>query len=343
MKKIVVGVSGGVDSSVTLALLKEQGYQPVAVSLVIPVYDVNKKRFITPSNKSITIAKDICEKLGVKHHIYNVSKDFEKTVVDYFLKEYKKGKIPNPCVFCNRYFKFKGLFDFAKKKNISLVATGHYAKTKNNKLLTAKDETKDQTYGLCFLKKSWLKKIVFPLGDLTKKEVYLLAEKYGFSVFKKEKQSQDVCFLKGCSVNDFLKDFLGINEGKIIDVNNNILGKHNGLYFYTPGQRKGLGFSKKYFVLDKQKNNLVVTNNEKDLYKKQFFVKNYNLLVNSLENKTYYVKTRYSQKPVKANIKKNLKTKQLEVVLLSPQKAITPGQVCTIYDKDVCVGGGFIV
>jgi tRNA-uridine 2-sulfurtransferase len=340
MKKIVVGASGGVDSSVCLALLKENGYDPIAVSLVVPVYNLVTKRFVKPSSENINIVTEVCKKLNIKHYIYDVSKEFESSVVDYFIKEYKKQNTPNPCSFCNRYFKFKYLLDFAKSKNISFVATGHYAIIKNNQLLVAKDKTKDQTYGLCFLKKEWLSKIVFPLGNLTKKKVYLLAKKYKFDVFKDKKQSQDICFLKDVSVNDFLKQKIILQKGLIINKQNKQLGYHKGLCFYTIGQRKNLNLSKKHFVLSKKNNNLVVTDNEKDLYKNNFLVRNYNLLVDNFQDKKYLVKTRYSQKPIKANIEKN---NYLEIGLCKPQKAITPGQVCTIYDKDVCVGGGFVV
>ncbi len=340
MTKIVVGVSGGVDSSVSLALLKEKGFSPIAVSLVIPVYDINKKRFVKPSKKEINLAKDVCKKLNIKHFVYDVSDSFVASVIEYILKDYKKGKVPNPCAFCNRFFKFKWLFDFAKKKNVSLVATGHYAKIEDGFLKKAKDISKDQTYGLCFLKKAWLKRLVFPLGEITKKEVYSLAEEYGFLAFKKEKQSQDLCFLKTCSINDFLKAFLKETPGKIIDINDNLLGTHQGSWFFTCGQRKGLGFSKKYFVVKKQKNKVVVTDKEKDLYTKRFSVTKLNFLTNDLFSKNQFlIKTRYSQKPVEGKVIKN---KDIEVILKNPQRSITPGQVCVFYNKDVCVGGGFI-
>ena len=186
MKRIVVGVSGGVDSSMTLAILKDNGWDPIGVSLKLPYWkhDCNPYREnICCSEESLELAKKICEKLGVEHHIYDVQKDFETEVIAYFISDLKANKTPNPCIICNRHLKFIKLFKWAEKHGIEHVATGHYAKIQYNfgrkkfELLKAKDWSKDQTYGLCLFNQDMLRKLVLPLGEYTKEEVYKLAKK----------------------------------------------------------------------------------------------------------------------------------------------------------------------
>ncbi|MFH0906199.1 MAG: 7-cyano-7-deazaguanine synthase, partial [archaeon] len=179
-KKVVVGLSGGVDSSMALVILKEQGYTPIAVSLKLPRWNKDKSACENSccTKESLDIARNICKKLDVEYHIVDATKEFKKEVVDYFIKELKNNRTPNPCTICNARHKFKHLFAFAKKHKINYVATGHYAKVKYNKktkkyeLLRPKDKSKDQTYGLCLLSQEWLSKIIFPLASYTKDEIY---------------------------------------------------------------------------------------------------------------------------------------------------------------------------
>lgn len=354
-KQIVVGVSGGVDSSMALVLLKEQGWQPIGVSLKYAVWADKEnllRENICCSTESFKIAKNVCRKLKVPHYIFDVAKEFKKEVIDYFLKELKDNKTPNPCIICNRYLKFKNLFKWAEKHNIKYVATGHYARirknpqTKKYELLRAKDKEKDQTYSLCFLSQKWLEQIVFPLGDHTKPEIYKMAEQKGFKVFLKRKQSQDFCFVAGKSMECFLKKEIGKKQGLIKDIKGNILGKHQGLHFYTIGQRKGINLSGgPYFVIDMDvlNNVLIVAKNEDKLYTKEALLFPCNFISGIFPKDRIQVqaKIRYRQELAKASLSPVSKNK-IRLVFDKPQKAITPGQFAVFCQKDVCLGGGRI-
>ncbi|MFA5745297.1 MAG: tRNA 2-thiouridine(34) synthase MnmA [archaeon] len=344
-KRVVVGVSGGVDSSMALVVLRKQGYEPIAVSLKLPVWKnatCRENSCCTP--KAIEIAKDVCKKLNVPFHLVDERKNFEKEVVGYFKKELKNNRTPNPCVICNRYSKIKALLDFADKHKIQFVATGHYAKIKGNQLLKPKDKTKDQTYGLCLLPKAWLKRIIFPLQDMIKDQVYLLAQKQDFDYFSKTKQSQDFCFVSGNDFPKFLEKELGKKQGNIVDTTGKVIGKHNGLWFHTIGQRKGLNLKSqtKYFVCgyNNKKNELIVTTTSKDSIKKEIIITNVNL-ISEIPKTESYVKIRYTTKPVKAKLVK-LPGNKVKVIFKNPQEFLPSGQFCVFYKKDICLGGGII-
>ncbi|MBU4421702.1 tRNA 2-thiouridine(34) synthase MnmA, partial [Patescibacteria group bacterium] len=310
------------------------------------------------STQSFKIARDVCQKLKVPHYIFDVSTEFKEQVIDYFIKELKNKKTPNPCIICNRYLKFKKLFEWAKEYNIKYVATGHYARLRREipssksqipkyQLLRAKDKEKDQTYYLSFLPQKWLKNIVFPLGDYTKPEIYKIAKKYNFNVFLKQKESQDFCFVAGKSMKCFLEKEIGTKTGLIKDKKGNILGKHQGLHFYTIGQRKGINLpGGPYFVLkiDKRKNILIVTKDEKKLCQKQVFVSHCHFTSGTPPQKKIQVqaKIRYRQELSRATLTPISKTK-IKLVFNKPQRAVTPGQFAVFYQKDVCLGGGKII
>ncbi len=371
-QKIIVGMSGGVDSSMALVLLKKQGWQPIGVSLKYATWQNPYCKNMLPENiccdtESFKIARDVCKKLNVPHCIVNVSKNFKEKVIDYFISELTNSKTPNPCVICNRYLKFQKLFEFAKKRKIKYVATGHYArvrevKTQNAKckmqkiinqqnktyqLLIAKDKEKDQTYSLSFLPQKWLKYIIFPLGDYLKTEIYKMAEQEGFDFFLKKKQSQDFCFIANKSIECFLKKEIGIKQGLIRDINGDILGQHQGLHFYTIGQRKGIKLPQgPYFVADKNvmDNFLIVTKDEKKLYRKEILVSRVHFISKiSFEKKLRVkVKIRYQQFASLATlffISKN----RAKIIFDKPQKAITPGQFAVFYKKNICLGNGEII
>lgn len=348
-QKIIVGMSGGIDSSITAFLLKKQGWQPIGVSLNLPQWR---------GKKTFTSVKKICQRLNIPYYLIDCQKDFKDKVVDYFIKELKKGQTPNPCVVCNRYLKFSKLIEFAQTKKINYVATGHYARIKKvskfkslkvqtRQLLQAKDKTKDQTYNLCFLTQKQLQHLVFPLGNYTKKEVYKLAKKQGFDFLIKQKQSQDFCYVNNKLLAEFLAKKLGKQIGNIVDGKGNILGQHEGLHFYTIGQRKDLRINNgPWFVksFNKKKNILIVTKNEKEITQKEIYLSPFNFLSGKLANKPIKImaKIRYRQ-PLSKAILYPVKNNQLKLIFDQPQRAVTPGQFCVFYSKEICLGGGRII
>jgi len=355
-KKIVVGMSGGVDSSMALVLLKKRGWQPVGVSLKYAVWQDKEnllRENVCCSAESFEIAKNICKKLNVPHHIFNVSKEFKKEVIDYFILELKNNRTPNPCIICNRYLKFEKLFEWAKKHNIRHVATGHYARIREDKktnkyeLLKAKDSNKDQTYSLSFLPQKWLKNIVFPLGDYTKEEILKMAKNEGFGFYLKRKQSQDFCFVAGKCLNCFLEKEIGRKEGLIKDRTGNVLGKHNGLHFYTIGQRKGINLSGgPYFVVgfNVRSNILIVSKKENDLFSQEAILFPYHFISNKKLEKEIIIqaKIRSQHNPAKATLI-SVNSERIKIIFNNLQKAITPGQFAVFYQGNICLGGGRIL
>jgi len=359
-RKIVVGMSGGVDSSVALALLKKQGWRPIGVSLKYPVWESTKnllKENVCCSAESFCIAADVCRKLDIPHFIADVSEKFQKEVVDYFTDEFKACRTPNPCVVCNRRLKFNELFAWARENGVDYVATGHYARLRreipNSKfqipkyqLLKAKDEKKDQTYSLCWLPQEWLGRIVFPLGDYLKEDIYKMAEKNGFEIFRKKKESQDFCFVAGKSLPCFLEEKLGRHPGEIVDSGGRVLGKHAGLHFYTIGQRKGINLSDgPYFVkeFDAANNRLIVTKSQEEISKEEIFLSLVNFISGEAPTEPLEVeaRVRYGQPLSAANIML-VDGGRCRIVFQNPQSAATPGQFCVFYHSDICLGGGII-
>lgn len=354
IKKVVIGLSGGLDSSVALFLLKKQGYQPIGVSLKFSVWP-NKKNLcrenLCCTRDSFILAKNLCRKLKVPYYLIDCQKEFKKIVISYFIKELKMVRTPNPCIVCNKKLRFPKLFQLARKFGADYVSTGHYARIGLSRakkgcflLLKAKDKSKDQSYFLYTLKQNQLARLIFPLGNLTKDEVKEIAEKEKIKYTKRE--SQDFCFVANQSLIDFLKAELGINPGPIYDTHDNFLGNHQGLHFYTIGQRKGLSLGKKYWVcaLDKKRNALIVTDNEKDLLKKELKLKNVNWIVGKRPKLPIKIKAkiRYQQKPASAILSYDNKSKIYNLKFKIAQRAITPGQSCVFYKKDICLGGGVI-
>jgi len=361
-KTVVLGMSGGVDSSVALYLLKEQGFNVVGVSLKFGFWKNKEnelKENVCCSKESINRAKKVCDKYGVPHFVVDTSKEFKKAVIDYFLKTLKENRTPSPCLFCNRDAKIAGLLKFAKSKKADFVATGHYAKIKKNgeiKLLKAKDKQKDQTYFLALLKQEQLAKLIFPLGDYTKAEVYEIAKKQGIEHFPKE--SQDLCFVSGKSMPKFLEKEVGINPGKIIDIKGKVLGNHKGLHFYTIGQRKGIKLpGGPFWVNGFNGNDVLVSKNEKDLFKKQVLLSDLNFLIKKPKKSIQIeAKIRYRQELSKAVLQRTrgsstggsptsprwATSPRWELVFNELQRAVTPGQIAVFYKGNVCLGGGVI-
>jgi len=354
-KKIIVGLSGGVDSTAALILLKKQGWNPVGVTLKLPIWHNPKnicRENICCTKESLQIAKSVCKKLNIPHFVIDAQKEFQKEVINYFLKELKNYRTPNPCIICNYKIKFKLLIEIAKKFGAYYVATGHYAKvqlnqkTKTFELLRGKDKTKDQSYSLSYLNQNQLSHLLLPLGNYYKKEIYELVHEAGFPFFEKKKESQNFCFVDNAALPLFIKESFGLKPGKIFDTSGNYLKNHNGLYFYTIGQRKGLNLPHgPWYVknLDPQNNILIVTKKKKDLYQKEIFLTNYHFISGKVPQKKMLVKARVRsrQKLTSAVLyppKKNL----LKIIFKKPQLAVTPGQFCVFYQGDKCVGSGVI-
>lgn len=352
-QKIVVGISGGVDSAVALSLLKQQNFAPVGVFLKFSAWqdkESDAKKNIYLRDKSIANARQICQRLDVPFFIYNVASDFNKQVVNYFVSELKNNRTPNPCVICNREFKFKQLFAWAKQHQIEYVATGHYAKIKKNlvsqkyELVEAKDKHKDQTYFLSILPQRWFKNIIFPLGNYLKEEVCQIAKRQGLII---KQESQDFCFVSKKIMTQFLKEVIGSQTGQIVDSTGKILGKHEGLCFYTIGQRKRINLSNgPYFVeaIDVVKNNLIVTKRRQEICQQEIILSPcYFISGEPLKDKMKVMaKIRYQQALNQAVIFPSKNKKKIKVIFTKPQLAVTPGQFCVFYQGRKCLGGGII-
>jgi len=332
MKKVIIAISGGVDSSVAAAILKNKGYNVVAVFM----------KFWKDNLEAEKNARKVAKKLNIPFHIIDVKKEFKKRVVDCFIKDYEKGKTPNPCVQCNKYIKFKFLFKKALEMKADFIATGHYARIKNNQLFVAKDKKKDQSYFLWNLKN--LDKILFPVGDYEKREIRKMAEKLGLDVCR---DSQEICFINK-DISSFLKKRIKNNNGDII-LNGKKIGKHNGLHFYTIGQRKGIniGGIGPFYVVKKnyRKNELIVaqSNFNEALYKKEMKVNKVNW-INKPSKFPFKcrVKIRYLASSVICTIYET-RTTRYKIRFSAPQRAVTSSQSAVFYKKNKVLGGGIIM
>lgn len=340
--KIVVAMSGGVDSSVATALLKEAGFDVIGVFMKFWAGDELNKEAEKRARKIAGILK-------IPFHVIDFKKEFKNQIVDSFLADYKKGITPNPCVICNKEIKFGLFLKKAKSLGADFVATGHYARIKkeNSKsvLTKARDKEKDQSYFLWKLNQSQLKHVLFPVGGYKKSEVRNLAKHFKLPVFDIP-ESQEVCFIPK-TTNEFLKKYLKTKPGEIVNVKGKVIGKHEGLWFYTIGQRKGIRLPGGPFYVvskDKKKNLLIVSKNKKDLYKKELALKNVNWIISKAPKLPLKVKVkiRYGHKPVSAVITKSQKMKKYTLKFTKAQKAITSGQSAVFYERNKLLGGGVI-
>lgn len=347
---MLLGMSGGVDSSVSAILLKEQRYEVIGVTMKLWEGEVEGS---CCSLSSTLDAKRVCDFLSIPHYTLNFKEIFQKCVVADFIQCYQLGKTPNPCIACNRYLKFGKMFQLAQELECEYIATGHYAKIEkeeNGKGFVLKKSNavaKDQSYDLYNIPKERLGQVLFPLGRFAgKQEVRQIAQKYNLSVATKP-DSEDICFIPDGDYVRFLEKEakLQAHTGEIVNCQGEVLGKHQGLHRYTIGQRKGIGISSKsplYVIGFDQKRNRLIVGEEGQLYQKEFLVSDLNWLVEEpfQEGNAFTVKTRYSSKENLAEICPI--ENGVSVKLQEPQKAITPGQSAVFYQNDVVIGGGII-
>ena len=357
-KKVVLGMSGGVDSSVAAILLKEQGYDVIGVFM--KNWEEKDDNGVCLSEEDYKDVIAVAEQLEIPYYSVNFVKEYWDKVFTYFLNEYKRGRTPNPDVMCNKEIKFRAFLDYAMKIGADYVATGHYARIIHEEkdgniksvMLRGVDDNKDQTYFLCQLNQEQLEKVLFPLGNYTKPQIREIAEKYNLKTAKK-KDSTGICFIGERNFNEFLSKYLPAKKGNIVNTEGKILGRHNGLMYYTIGQRKGIGIGntkegtgEPWFVVDKdlEKNELVVTQGDNlVLYSKGLIATDFNFI--NKDEITFplncTVKYRYRQDDSKAVINK-LNENEYEVIFDKPQKAVTLGQIVVAYNGEKCLGGGVI-
>ena len=354
MKKVVVGISGGVDSSVAALLLKKQGYE--VIGLFMRNWDTsvngdilgnrNLNNNICPQEQDYNDALEVCKKLDIPLHRIDFVKEYWDNVFEYFLTELKKGRTPNPDIMCNKYIKFDYFIKEAKRLGADYVATGHYAKMENGQLMRSKDQNKDQTYFLSQLSHEQLENILFPLGDIEKSEVRKIAEEYGL-VTAKKKDSTGICFIGERNFRGFLENYLPNQPGKIINIDTNeVVGEHIGLMYYTIGQRRGLdigGTDDRMFVVGKnlEKNVLYIALGDDNpyLYSDSCIIDTVNFNCSERPTKcTAKFRYRATDYPVTLEYLENGEIR----VKYDNIKSVTPGQACVFYDGEKCLGGGII-
>lgn len=354
MKTVVIGISGGVDSSVAALLLKEQGYNVIGLfmrnwdSTINNDYlgNPNLDNSICPQEEDYNDAKAVCDKLGIPLHRIDFVKEYWDNVFTYFLDELKKGRTPNPDVMCNKYIKFDLFLEKAMELGADYVATGHYARIINGKLSRAVDLNKDQSYFLAYVDKSKFKNVMFPIGELEKPEVRRIAVEAGLTTAKK-KDSTGICFIGERNFSKFLENYLPNQPGDIINIETKEkVGDHIGLMYYTIGQRRGLnlgGNEDKSYVVEKDLDNniLYVASGDENnyLYSTSAIIEDFNFLTDERPD-ACTCKFRYRQKDIDVRVEylegNNLK------VMYDGAKAVTPGQFCVLYQGDICLGGGMI-
>lgn len=343
-KRVLLGMSGGIDSSVSAMLLQEQGYEVVGITFIFSGREEQNHHFLSD-------AKQLARKLGIKHISVDLRSEFAGLIIKYFIDEYEKGHTPFPCAYCNPQLKFKYLNEYAEKENCDFVATGHYVKIgmyKGEKyLFQGEDPEKDQSFFLWGLSRNIVDKLIFPLGGFEKNEIRKMAKDRGFVSLSNKKDSLGICFIEDNNYRQFLeKAGIKSTTGTFIDAKGTVLGQHSGITNYTIGQRRGLGVNLNipYFVAEIRPDaNEIVLAKYDDLYRSKIIIKDYYLIDKEYVNGDFelIVKVRYrlQQTPCRLNILDDIRA---EVELLEPEAMIAPGQTAVFYDSTRLVGGGFI-
>ena len=355
MKKALIAMSGGVDSSVAAFLIKQQGLDATGVTMKLyDNEDIGIARENTCcSDDDIADARAVCARLSIPYYVFNFRDDFNTEVIDRFIQAYENGSTPNPCIDCNRYIKFERLMRRMAELNMDYVVTGHYARIEYDEerkrylLKKALDDKKDQSYVLYSLTQEQLSHTLFPLGSLNKDEVRKIAEENGF-VNAKKHDSQDICFVPDGKYAEFIEGYTGKKYecGDFVDRDGKRLGEHKGIIRYTIGQRKGLGLAlpAPMYVLEKDlNNNKVVLGFNDDLFTKELYAEDINFISIKEINEPIRVsaKVRYNQKEQPATVERD--GDRLHIVFDEPQRAICKGQAVVLYDGDIVVGGGKIM
>ena len=362
--KVILGLSGGVDSSVALKLLKDSGVDVEAMFMrnwdsatnndILGNPDINDD--VCPQEKDFQDAKRVADELGVKLNRIDFIEEYWDTVFSYFLNEYKKGRTPNPDIMCNKYIKFNAFLKHASTLGADYIAMGHYARVRHDKdksyLLRGVDSNKDQTYFLCMISQAQLRKSLFPIGHLTKPEVRQIAHEANLYTADK-KDSTGICFIGERNFKQFLKNYLPAKPGNMVTLDGEVIGKHDGLMYYTIGQRKGLGIggnnefeNAAWFVVGKnlEKNELIVGQGHDSNYliSNRCVASECNWICDvPLDDHPYTAKFRYRQNDNPVTIKK-LPDNKIEVLYPIGVRAVTPGQAVVLYDGEVCLGGSII-
>jgi tRNA-specific 2-thiouridylase len=355
-KKVLVGMSGGVDSSTAVLILLEQGYEVYGATLKLWDGDNSEEATFTRtccSLRDVEDARATAFKLGIPFYVLNMKQLFEEKVVNYFADSYLSGDTPNPCIACNKHIKFEAMLQKAIALGMDYIATGHYARVVYDEergrylLKKARDLTKDQSYVLYMLNQEQLKRLILPLGDMTKEEVRKKAARKGL-INAEKPDSQDICFVQNGSYVDFIKKYKNIDipEGTFIDLEGRVIGKNKGMIHYTVGQRKGLGISfpePKYVIEKDSINNTVTLGSKEEAMVKGLYAKDMNYIFFDKPDSEVKVmaKTRYSQKEVPAKLTA-LDDNKASMIFETPQSFVAPGQSVVLYHEDYVVGGGII-
>ncbi len=347
---MVVAMSGGVDSSVAAALLKEQGHDVIGITM--QVWPSKKSYGGCCSLEAVSDAKKVADRLNIPHYTLNFRDAFKEKVIDNFVEEYKNGRTPNPCIRCNQFIKFDYLWQKAKELGASFVATGHYARIINNKLFKGKDKKKDQAYVLYMMNQENLAHTLYPLGDLTKEEVRQIARDFNLPVAEKG-ESQEICFVEDDDYGAFLKNVYpeAVKPGLILDLKGKTVGRHNGIAFYTLGQRKGIGAHKakpKYVVEIDRENNTIVIGDDTDTLSNELVATQISYVSGKAPREPLNItaKIRYNSQETEAVLYLEHRSQNTEhrarVIFKKPQRAITPGQSVVFYKGEEVIGGGII-